>query len=587
MAFVRGVLQNFIKTIDIYRLVRWSAVGGALALLVALIIYLVEGEITATAFVAIGLGVAGLGVWVLVAPQELSDWLSGRQVYFGTGSILLSIIVVGVAVAGYSAIERRDQVFDLTAYSLYTLDSTSLEAIDSLKSRLVGTEFKARIVGFYPRDEQREQDAAEILLKQFEAEGDGYIEVQFVNPDEEPLLANQYGYGVDAGGQLAGPLFLTYVNADGERVQGGFEVIGEPNERNIATAMQRLSIAGQLTVYFTAGHLEYPTTAQGDFGISVIFGALQNLGINAEVLDLSLVESIPEDADALVIAGPQLDFDERDVAKIDAYIQQGGRILITGDPPYVDNYQLEVNNEFLLNDSPFSQYLWNEFGVRMRVDLVSDVASSVSSELNLLIQRISGVQEITLNFPRAPIVLSLARSIEAVSVPEAGTNQALYQREAFLFTSDEGYGERGSPVTEGGAPTLLGLLTGNPIYDEGVDTAGPLIMGLAVRKFDESQTAIKPRVVFLGDTDWLTNGSVRPTDSASTLTGNLILWGRIIEWLLNSAELSVPEAQIRLDLLPVTVSDAQQTRIWLITLGLLPGMVLGIGIIVWGIRQRR
>lgn len=589
-------MQNFrqaVQSLDLPRISRWGAMVGAVALLIALIIFLVEEKLTDQAFAALIVGVVGLGVWLLIAPDELRGWLSGRQIYYGTGTVVVVVIFIGLVSAGYALVERQQITGDLTTYQKFTLDRVSLDAVDRMTQRMVEEEQRAasegfdldltvKLVAFYPRSQLREREAADIILRQFVDEGEGQIVAEYVDPDENPLVASQYNYGLaSSDGSLIGPLFLTIV--DQNDATYGFQPlpIGQPNERSIATAMVQLLVAGQFKIYFMTGHVESDTFSEAGLGLSKAIQALGGLGIGYAELNLALVEEVPEDASALIIAGPHNDYSETDIAKLDAYMQGGGRMLIAADPPYVDQ-RVGVNSSFISN-SLFNQYLWNEFGVRFRADLVSDITSSQGNEFNPLISRIVNHTALAA-FPNVFPIFTLARSVETLEevtqgIPEEGTNQGVYVRTPLLVTSDDAFGERGV-MDETGEPSLALINLDNPgDFTEGIDTDGPLYLGVVAEYPTASGSSISPRLILLGDTDWMGNNLIDQQ-------GNAYLWSDLISWLISYDEVAAPPAATRPDLLPVTLSDQERGRIQLVTLILLPGIVLALGVLVWGTRRR-
>ncbi len=573
------MLQRLFPDLTLPKLVRMTAIGGAFALLAALIIYLVEDQLTGLAFVLLAAGVIGVGAWVLLAPDELRAWLSGRQVYYGTGTVILIVLVAGITVIGYSMIRDQSRVIDLTEYQTFTISDTSNQALQRLQTSLAGTELQARIVGFYPREELREQKSAEFLLRQFVEESDGWLELEFVDPELEPARAAEYSYGNTPPGFRDvqwGPLYLSIFDSQDNRIT--FENIGGSDERSVATALLRLAAAGQFKMYFLTGHLEYDVNMESDLGISGIYQALPPAGINVDELALPTVDEIPPDASAIIIAGAQVPFSEEDVAKIARYIERGGRMLILTDPPYVDVLPPLANNTFMLEDSPFAQYLWNEFGVRPRDLIISDRGSAwTGNEFNITPRLINTSTQIMANFERLEILMALVRSIEVVQSPEPGTNQANYNREIMLLSSDVSFGEtRLQDVDRGN----LGAFT------EGEDIEGPLVMAVAVRKADELNQEFQPRVVIVGDTDWLTNLFLAPEDGSAPISGNALLWNNIVEWLTQYSEFATIPAASRPDLLTMQVSATEQRRIQVVTLILLPGLVLGVGVLVWSYRRQ-
>ncbi len=554
------------------RLAQWAAIAGAIALLLTLLLYLAESRLTWLIFGLLATGVLSLGFWIIAAPDELRGWLSGRRAYYGTGSIISIIVVIGLAVIGYVLAERQHIVRDLTEYQIYTISQPALTAMDRLETRLATNNLTARIIGFYGREDLREQKATEFMLRQFIEKSSGRINLEFIDPLVEPLLARQFGYGTS--GLETGPLYLAIFDTADERI--AVEPIAGTNERAVATAMLRMAAAGQFKVYFITGHLEYETSSTSNLGLSGVYNTLPQAGITVEMLTLSQVDAIPDDATAIIIAGAQSPFSADDVAKIDAYIQRGGRMLILADPPYVDARPSAFgNNLFLLEDSPFNQYLQDEFGVLLREDLIADPGSSLGNDLFIVANRIYRSAGVLANFERLEILFNLARSLEITREPSG--NQTHYVREIMLETSDQAYGETSLQNMERSQLTE---------YDAGADRSGPLVIAVAIRRFDETNQDIQPRVIIIGDTDWLTNATIRPEDGSQGVLGNILLWNNVVEWLTQYSEIAAIQPASRPDLLPIFVTDQQQAHIQLMTMVLLPGLVLGMGVLVWATRQR-
>lgn len=552
---------------------RQAAVLGALALLIAFVIYLAEDELNTLVFALLVIGVVGVGSWMLFTPDELRDWLTGRQVYYGTGTVMLIIVVIGLAVAGYSLAEEQNLVRDLTDAQIYTLDKTSDRALEQMENRLAFGGFTARIVGFYNREELRERKSAEYLLQQYAEKSTGLLTLEFIDPDLEPLTARQFGYGPTLG---LGPLYLAIYGPSGNRVT--IEPIGEPEEVLISTAMLRVSVAGQFKVYFITGHLEYSAQSEAGLGLSGVYTTLPLVGINTDILDITTAESIPTDATAIIIAGAQLPYTQSDVEKIAAYMAQGGRMLVLADPPYADPLSMVTPNTFMLTDDPLNRYLWDEFGVRMREDLISDVASSIENEFVIIPARIGPSAILDDQLQSLVVYFTLIRSIEMVDGAEGvSPTQAAYRRDVIYATSDSAFGETRLRDVN---------LDNEANFDVGEDFAGPLAFAVSVQLTNELDSDIQPRVVIIGDTDWLTNDFIDPQSGLDGVPGNIKLWNNTIEWLTRYSEIASIPAANRADLLPIIVTNQEQTRIQLITLVLLPGAVLGLGVLVWGFRRQ-
>ncbi len=138
-------------------------------------------------------------------------------------------IVAGAVPAPHSPVP--DLTVDLTAPQKYSLNSPTLDAIDHLAAQ----GYRVRLVGFFSNETLREQEAADILLRQYVAEGDGAIQVRYVDPNKEPDIARRFGYQSGYDGDLfleiaedaqavvghAGGQFVGVVHADDGRRAAG------------------------------------------------------------------------------------------------------------------------------------------------------------------------------------------------------------------------------------------------------------------------------------------------------------------------------------------------------------------------------
>ena len=110
-----------------------------------------------------------------------------------------------------------------------------------------------------------------------------------------------------------------------------------PQEKEITAAFKRL-VDGPVTVGFLTGHGERDTRMEADrdyyaFATAKFFRhSLINNGF--DVVDISLEGDarIPEETGILVIADPRTDCSDAEIAKISAYIADGGNLLLAAEP---------------------------------------------------------------------------------------------------------------------------------------------------------------------------------------------------------------------------------------------------------------
>lgn len=535
--------------------------GGAVLVLGALL-YLALGTATLAVFACILVGAAGITLWMWLAPDDFRAWLIGRQTRYGTASVVVSILFAGLVAAAYLLADRANLTADLTGVQRYSLNRPTLETIEQLEAR----GFRVRLVGFFSARKLREQEAADLLLRQYDAHGGSTIEVEYIDPDERPEVARSYGYQAGQDGSI----YLVLIDADGQPLPNATpRYVGPASEREITTALRTLVVAGRFKIYFTTGHGELDIRRTDDASISRLAVSLINAGIAAEQLSLlSVLETgIPEDASAVMIVGARGQFTEEEVRVLDAYIQRGGRLAIFTDPPQVDE-GTALTNTFLEEGSPFSDYLWNEFGVRPLDALIVQMSPYYTNEFTPVIN--ATVPHPLLSLAQdQQVIMSWVRPFELVTEP--AERQALYAREPLFYTSADSYGETG----------LRELMETYRIeYNNGRDLPGPLPVGVTVRRLAEGQLEAQPRIVLIGDSDLVSNQFVQ------NLPGNVWLWTDVVDWLTGYVQAVSFTPLSDPGLLNLVLSDQQRTAIALITLLGMPGAVLAVGAAVWWYRRR-
>lgn len=106
-------------------------------------------------------------------------------------------------------------------------------------------------------------------------------------------------------------------------LKGGF------GERPCATAIQRVSAPSlRRVVYWTVGHGEAAFDGYGVFGMSDIAREMAQAGYRNAALDLAATAQMPSDCAMVVVAGARNDFSRAEVGRIEAYLRDGGRLLV-------------------------------------------------------------------------------------------------------------------------------------------------------------------------------------------------------------------------------------------------------------------
>jgi len=313
------------------------------------------------------------------------------------------VIIVLVNIIGSFIFAR----FDLTAEKRYTLSHVTKNMLRNLDDDLF---FRVYLEGDLPPGFRRLANETQEMLNEFRAYSD-HIHFEFINPSASPnakernntymLLAEQGLQPTDLrvskkgeysqliifpgaivvyqGREIPVRLLMTQFGQDPEKVLNNSIQALEYNLSNainklINTAKPRVAILegqGELsqleTVYFEEALSEYYNVERVNI----------NNKINSLTVRLKTDSSgspLVNKYKALIIAGPEKAFNEKDKFLIDQFIMRGGRVLWMIDPVFakMDSLQEYGSTMGLANDINLDDMLFN-YGVRLNKNLVMDL----------------------------------------------------------------------------------------------------------------------------------------------------------------------------------------------------------------------
>ncbi len=527
-----------------------SFFGGA-ALLVGILGLIWQGGLTSYIILTLALGAAGIALWALLMPREFAGFVTGRQARNSTTAVFTTLLLIGITALIYILLQRAALTLDMTLAGRFTLSAETQDVLRRVSRPM-------RITGFYTSRSLTAREVDDEFFRLYESDTNGLITRQYIDPDEQPALAQRYGASTD------GQVFLSYVNADGSTDIDSLARVprGDNQEREMTQAVARLLLSGTLTVYFDAGLGERNPNDSTQEGISGIAGGVQESGMVAYALSISELaqagQEIPSNAAALVFARPITDLGDAEIGLIDRYLKRGGSLLLLADVLFNEN-------AFMKQDGAFNQYLWNNYGIRALDAALVDPAVSGQTMLDVISAYVFPETDLgaRLDPQQNPTLFHLARAVE-VNLESAPPDIANGQ---VILSSEASYGET-DLRTLGETNTFR--------YDQGVDRPGPLASVVWA-----SNLTTNAKIVLIGDSDFASNGLIMSG-------GNGVLFTDSMAWLTGLGEQISFAPQLYGVGMPLIFVSAQTLNlITFLTVILLPGVVLVTGLAIWLRRVRR
>ncbi len=327
-------------------------------------------------------------------------------------------------------------------------------------------------------------------------------------------------------------------------------------EQAFTSALQNILHEETPVVYFLTGHGERHIA---DFSEQTGYGSLARIlrrdNMAVEPLDLARHDGIPEEAAALIVAGPSRALARMEVDKLRRWLQGGGRLAVMLDP------WTQTGLEELLLD----------WGVLLGSDSVHDREGTFTGRE--LIFQPAPDHPITRPLRNLHCIFYGARSVEPKPGHNARTDEVPADKaraKSLGATSPHGWAQRDRNQRP-------------PVYNAGIDQPGPVSVAVAVAKgppHGEHASLPRTRLVVFGDSFFLSNPAL-----AAGAAGNVDLFMNALNWLLERETLiSIAPGisqQIELNL------GRRRRRIaFLSTVGALPMLAFLVGALVWWKRRR-
>jgi len=540
-----------------------SALGflGIIFIVIGLLAWAIRMEMTAISVAPLVLGGILVLIYVFVNIGFLVEKLTGRAAIAGLNMAISITIFLAIAVFLEMILVKNSTRFDLTEAKKYSLASKSIQVAEGLTEPI---HLQYLVNPSMPGATMEANDLME-LYKRYSK----HITTETIDPQEEPEK-------VQALGAVSVNTLYVRKGEKGEQ----HEKVSPITENDLTNAILKIVGGRDRVVYFTTGHKERPLEGTDNRdGLAGMKMVLEEDGYEAKELQLFTQQSVPEDAVAVVIAGPQSPFLEAELTSLKNYLTYGGKVLALIDPEtesglekfLEENYGVLLGSNWILENNPLMQM----FGG-------SPVAPAVSTyESHPIVDAFKGAA--------TAVPFNIARSVnKADELPEG------VEIVEFAKTSENSWKET----------DIQGIkTTGRAGFDEGVDEMGPVSIAIALSKpaeerisdatdtektEDESSVSEETdpnveeldqepeiRLVVFGDSDFATNAYYR---------NSMDLFMNSINWLAQQEDLISIRPKDHSGQ-PITVNPVEANFLMYSSMIILPGIMLILGIVV-GVRRR-
>ena len=388
-----------------------------------------------------GLSLLGLSLitWGIIAPEQLRAAISGRTARYGGTSFVVTVVLIVALIAIYILMRGLNFTFDVTERDAFSVRPEIHESLVQIVGNPDTPDLQ--LVTFLSAEDAGLRDRLTLLYEDIFTTTLGKVSYQFIDIDQQPLLADEFG--VNRSQQIA----VAPLDGEGNPI---------PSLANIIERIDTATFQTDLIGFITTQNL------QGNFGA---FFVVEDGGVRLDVTDGTGMTFLSDDlrtvfgydvlqgtmtqyresgsetlnnpdldGETMILVGGNVPLSEDNRLFLQDYLDRGGSLVLMPG--------LNTNgNPTLASDPELTAYLLEHFGIAFNDDFVVDpVLNYQGSEIELLPNAISqenfiGQMGLTDNFSVQFMFGFPANSIQiADESPENVTTVSL------ITTSPNAYG---------------------------------------------------------------------------------------------------------------------------------------------------
>jgi len=258
--------------------------------------------------------------------------MASKKITLGSNAVLFALLTIGILVMVNYVSSRFFTRTDLTEDQIYTISDASKKLVRSLPDRLT---IKAFISSDLPAQIQGPARYLRDILQEFATYSNGKVHWEVLDPSKDDKIKQQARrlkvmeaelsvYGKSKASVSASFLGVAF-QYEGKVESIPFVTDINNLEYQIASTIRRLT-TNKKKVGFTSGH--------GEVGV---YRGLQALNKQLKDYDVTTVDlskgknTVPEDVDVLVMAGPTKALAERAKYELDQFLMRGKSLIVLMD----------------------------------------------------------------------------------------------------------------------------------------------------------------------------------------------------------------------------------------------------------------
>ncbi|MGI6777967.1 MAG: GldG family protein [Acetivibrionales bacterium] len=475
--------------------------------------------------------------------------INKRTIKYGSISISLTVVVIAIAVLVNLLVGSLPSIFnttfrlDLTPNKLYSLGDVSKDILQNLEREVT-------IYGLF--DDAKigsDSDYEELiaLLEQYNSYPK--VAVEYVDPDKNPgFLKNidpesindikMGDFVVLSGSKLRKLSKSDLIQSTFNQQTFSMVNIGSNAEQSFTGAIKYVSAAKTPVLYFTEGHGE--ENINNGYEIFKQYMSMNNYDI--KTLSLLTEQSVPEDADIMMVMSPKEDLLEEEKDKIRDYLDGGGKAIFMFDS--------------LEEDPEFTQFknLLAEYNVSLNHDKVKEMDGQRHVPGNpydiLPVMETNEIISEPFN-----MIVPKSRSLNILKNKKTHLNVT-----SLLKTSDQAIGEQID-------------------QSRGQDIPGPLDLAISVSYVGDAKPT---KLLVLGNASFINDESVNLYGPYSQ--NGMIFFLTAVNWMQDkSTSVSIAPKMYQQNVLAINAVQARVVSILVIVI--LPLIILAAGLMVY-LRRR-